>query len=136
VDSVSLKTQQSNNGRRSQRVMLSMAIVVNGNRSDGKPFTEETVTSIVNVHGALILLGESVDVGTILKIRNVKSDEERSCRVADIGGLLDGKTRVGIKFVEPCPRLWRIAFPPENWSPRGPESKQMSSPKLNPSRKS
>jgi hypothetical protein len=31
---------------------------------------------------------------------------------------------VGIEFLGPAPRLWRVAFPPEDWSPRSPEAKR------------
>jgi hypothetical protein len=31
---------------------------------------------------------------------------------------------VGIEFDEPAPRFWRVAFPPEDWSPHSPEAKR------------
>jgi len=34
-----------------------------------------------------------------------------------------GKSEVAVEFLEPSPRFWRIAFPPEDWSARSPEAK-------------
>ncbi|HET9993940.1 MAG TPA: hypothetical protein VFQ18_00915 [Candidatus Acidoferrum sp.] len=108
--------------------MLSISIVVSGKRHDSHRFAEETVTSVVNAHGALILLAERVDAGQSLTIRNVKSGEEHPCTVIEIGAEDEGKTEVGIEFSEPSPRFWRVAFPPDDWSPRSPEAKQYSGP--------
>ena len=112
------------NQRRSQRVMLSMRIIVGGGRLDGKRFTEETVTSVVNAHGALIFLAEKVAIGQTINVRNIKSNEELQAEVVDVGAAYEGKTEVGIEFIEAAPRFWRVAFPPEDWSPRSPEAKR------------
>jgi hypothetical protein len=116
------------NQRRSQRVMLAVKILVGGDRLNGKKFSEETQTSVVNAHGALILLGEKVTLGQSLTIRNVKSNEELLAEVVDVGAVPDEKSEVGIEFLEPSPRFWRIAFPPGDWSPRNPEAKSTTSP--------
>ncbi|HKV63670.1 MAG TPA: hypothetical protein VJO16_17315 [Candidatus Acidoferrum sp.] len=41
-----------------------------------------------------------------------------------MGAVHDGKFEVGIEFVELAPRFWRVAFSPEDWSPRSPEAKR------------
>lgn len=121
------------NQRRSQRVMLSLKILVGGGRLDGKRFSEETVTSIVNAHGALIFLAENVALGQTLIVRNIKSNEQLQAEVVDIGAAYEGKTEIGIEFIEAAPRFWRVAFPPEDWSPRSPEAKRRSvSPPVSP----
>ena len=112
------------NQRRSQRVMLSLRILVGGGRHDGKRFSEETVTSVVNAHGALIFLAEKVALGQTVIVRNIKSNEELQAEVVDVGAVYEGKTEVGIEFIEAAPRFWRVAFPPEDWSPRSPEAKR------------
>jgi hypothetical protein len=104
--------------RRSQRVLLTMPIVVLGSRADGQPFKEETNTCVVNAHGALVLLSESIGCGGLVIIRNVHSGEERPCAITDVGAKEKGEIKVGIKFLEPSPRFWGVAFPPEDWSPR------------------
>jgi hypothetical protein len=110
--------------RRSQRVMLAVKILVGGDRLDGKRFSEEAITSVVNVDGALIFLVEKVKLGQVLIVRNVKSNQELQAEVVDIGPENEGKSEVGIEFLEAAPRFWRVAFPPEDWSPRSPEAKR------------
>jgi len=34
-----------------------------------------------------------------------------------------GVPEVGVEIVKPARNFWHIAFPPADWSPRGPESK-------------
>jgi len=110
--------------RRSQRVMLSIKILVSGNRLDRQRFSEEARTSVVNAHGALILLVERVTLGQMLNIRNAKSGEEIRGKVVDVGPEHADKFEVGIEFLEPSPRFWRVAFPPEDWTTHSPEAKR------------
>ena len=118
------------NQRRSQRVMLAVKILVGGDRVDGKKFSEEAETSVVNAHGALIFLGETVKLGQTVSVRNIKSHQELLAEVVDVGAVHEGKFEVGIEFLEPAPRFWRVAFPPEDWSPRSPEAKRRSATPL------
>jgi len=106
--------------------MLSVKILVGGNRLDRQRFSEEALTSVVSAHGALIFLVEKVTLGQLLTIRNVKSGEETRGEVVDVGLESAGKFEVGVEFLERCPRFWRITFPPEDWSPRSPEAKRLT----------
>jgi hypothetical protein len=112
--------------RRTQRVMLAVKILVGGDRLDGKRFSEEAITSVVNVDGALIFLVQKVKLGQLLTVRNVKSNQELQAEVVDIGPEYEGKTEVGIEFLEAAPRFWRVAFPPEDWTPRSPEARTVA----------
>ena len=125
MSSVPARTTRHINLRRSHRVMLSIGIVITGDRLNGRRFSEETFTSVVNAHGALILLAEDVMRGQLIFIRNVKSGEEIQAEVVDMGESVaaTGRSEVAIEFIEPSPRFWRIAFPPEDWSIRSPEAK-------------
>lgn len=124
MSTIPTRLNKYTNQRRSQRVMLAVKILVGGNRLNGARFSEETETSVVNTHGALISLGEEVIVGQSLSIRNIKSQEELQAQVVDVGAEQKGICEVGIEFQEPAPRFWRVAFPPEDWSPRSPEAKR------------
>jgi len=113
--------------------MLSVRILISGDRHDGKRFSEEAITSVVNAHGALIYLGEQVKLGQSVTVRNIKSNEELQAEVVDIGADHEGKVEVGIEFLKPAPRFWRVAFPPEDCSPRSPEAKRRTvSPPVTP----
>jgi hypothetical protein len=84
---------------------------------------EETNTLIVSAHGALIQLALAVEVGQRLIIKNKKTLEELVCRAVTLGSDELGKRQVGVEFEVPNPRFWQIAFPPSDWSPRGPDAK-------------
>lgn len=114
------------NTRRSQRLLLKVAVVIAGQRADGKAFVEQTSTEVVNAHGALVLLSEPVANDQLLRMRNIKAGDEEPCKVVGIGQKVGGKTEIGVEFLKPSPRFWRIAFPPEDWTPRSPEAKRHS----------
>ena len=101
--------------RRSYRVMLRVPIVVMGAMPDGTPFSEETITSVVNAHGALITLRTKVLPGQKLSVANLASGDELVCRVVSNGAVNQGKTDVAIEFATPAPFFWKIAFPPADW---------------------
>jgi hypothetical protein len=105
--------------------MLSIEIVIAGDRPNGHQFSEETVPSVVHAHGALILLAEEVTRGQRVSIRNVKSGEELQGEVVENveSEAGDGKSQLGMAFLEPSPRFWPIAFPPEDGSTRSREAK-------------
>jgi hypothetical protein len=109
--------------RRSQRVCVSVDVVITWGGATSQLASEGTKTLIVNTHGALIALRRTVQLDDLLKVRNTKTHEEVSCRVVDLGATEKGVTNVGIEFVEPAPRFWHIAFPPEDWTARSPEAK-------------
>ncbi len=109
--------------RRSQRVMLKVSILVLAQGADKKMISGETRTVTVNVHGAMIVLTAKVSVGQLLTLRNSRSGEEVLCRVAYVNPHLGEKKEVGIDFMKPCPRFWRISFPPADWTNRAPEAK-------------
>jgi len=123
VTTLPTRQRKNTNQRRSHRVMLSIGIVITGDRPNGHRFSEETFTSVVNAHGALILLAEEVTRGQLVTIRNVKSGEELQGEVVEIGEPHAGRSEAAVEFLEPSPRFWRIAFPPEDWSARSPEAK-------------
>jgi hypothetical protein len=109
--------------RRSQRVMLKVPVVVLARGADNKPVSEETRTVTVNAHGAMILLGLKVSIGQSLMLRNLRTGEEVSCRVVYLSPYQSETREVGVEFIKPFPRFWRISFPPADWTTRSPEAK-------------
>jgi hypothetical protein len=130
MDSTEAPPKKITPRRRSQRIMLSIHILVSGNRSSGHQFSEEVYTVVVGAHGALILAAEPLHVGQLLTVRHLKSKEEQMCRVVQIGTAEAGKSEVAIEFLEPAPRFWRVAFPPDDWSIHSPEAKPITAPPL------
>jgi hypothetical protein len=109
--------------RRSQRVLMQVGIRVRGKDAQGKDFEEMTETLAINAHGALILLSARVISGAVIQMRHNKTEEEQECHVAFLGPVRSGRAEVGVEFTSPRPTFWRVAFPPEDWSPKNPEAR-------------
>jgi len=113
----------NNAQRRSQRVMVRVSVIVLAEGADKKSISEETRTVTVNAHGAMILLGLKVSIGQLLTLRNSRTGEEVVCRVVYVSPHESEKRQVGVDFMNPCPRFWRISFPPPDWTTQSPEAK-------------
>jgi hypothetical protein len=120
-----LPSNPSNAGarRRSQRVLMQVAVRIRGVDAQGKSFDEEADTLAINAHGALVLLQARVTSGSLLTLRNNTTKEEQECSVAFLGPVRGNKAEIGLEFSARRPQFWRVAFPPEDWSPRNPEAR-------------
>jgi hypothetical protein len=107
---------QPSPGRRSSRVKIDMPVEVIGQTTAGNDFREETRTTAVNAHGALILLTAPNEIKPSVALVNKKTNAKAQCRVVYRKKLDSGKTELGVEFVDPQPRFWGIAFPPEDWN--------------------
>lgn len=113
--------------RRSQRVLMQVAVCIRGKDAQNKDFEEFTETLAINAHGALVLLSARVTSGGKVQMRHSKTEEEQECHVAFLGPVRSGKAEVGLEFSEPRPTFWRVAFPPEDWTSKSPEARTVSS---------
>jgi len=109
--------------RRSQRVLMQVGVRIRGKDAQGKEFEEYTETLAINAHGALVLLSARVISGTAIQMRHNKTEEEQECHVAFLGPVRSGRAEIGLEFSTPRPTFWRVAFPPEDWSPKNPEAR-------------
>ncbi len=109
--------------RRSQRVLMQVRVLIRGADAQGLTFEEETDTLAISADGGLILLDTKVQSGSIVLLKNLTTQEEQECHVAFLGPVRAGKAEIGLEFSAPRPTFWRIAFPPENWSPKHPEAR-------------
>jgi hypothetical protein len=113
--------------RRSQRVLMQVAIRIRGTDSQGRPLNEETETLAINAHGALVLMQARVTSGSKVLLQHKKTREEQECNVVFLGPVRSGKAEIGLEFSSPHPTFWRVAFPPEDWTPKHPEARTVSS---------
>ena len=97
-------------------MLLRVRVVVQGQDAKGNPIHEETLTSVVNAHGALIDLSARVEVGQVIELEHRETREKQQCKVIHVGPKQGEKAPVGIEFNMPAPRFWQIDFPPESWS--------------------
>ncbi len=112
--------------RRSQRVLMQVAVRISGKDSTGNPFEEDSNTLAISAHGALVMLKTRITSGSTVALRNMRTEEQQETRVAYLGPVRDGKAEIGLEFTSPRPAFWRIAFPPEDWTPRSPEARSYS----------
>ena len=112
--------------RRSQRVLMQVAIRIRGVGAQGQNFEEFTETLAINAHGALVLLSARITSGSVVQMRHNKTEEEQECHVVFLGPVRSGKAEVGLEFSVPRPAFWRVAFPPEDWSSKHPEARTVS----------
>jgi hypothetical protein len=117
--------------RRSQRVLMQVAIRIRGNNAQGASFEEEAHTLAINAHGALILMEARVISGNKVLMQHKRTQEEQECKVVFLGPVRSGKSEVGLEFCQPRPSFWRVAFPPEDWTPRNPEARTISTTRSN-----
>lgn len=89
-------------------------------------FERRTSTPIVDAHGALIQLRGVVSQGERLTLKHLKTEESTVCKVVDSNPGVDGVQEIGVEFLQPNPKFWRVSFPPADWSPRSLEAKSVT----------
>jgi len=77
-------TKQWLRKRRSQRIELTVPVVVHRPPKEGPQFSERAQTLVVNAHGALMALAEKVTPKQKLFMQNIDSGEQKECRVVYI----------------------------------------------------
>ena len=111
--------------RRSQRVLMQVPVRIRGKNAQGAEFEEFTETLAINAHGALILLNARLTSGAVVHMKHSRTEEEQECHVAFLGPVRGGKAEIGLEFTAPRPTFWRVAFPPEDWTPKSPEARNV-----------
>jgi hypothetical protein len=110
------KTTLRLKGRRSQRIDLSVSVVVHRPKGEGPQFSENTKTLVVSAHGALVALKGMVAPRQRLLLQNTTSGQQEECRVVSVNKDLTGPPTVAVEFARPSPGFWRVAFPPSDWN--------------------
>ncbi len=112
--------------RRSQRVLMQVPVKLTGTDAQGAKFEEETETLAINAHGALVLIQARLTSGSKVQLQHKRTTEEQECHVVFLGPVRGNKAEIGLEFSAPRPQFWRVAFPPEDWSPKSPEYRTVS----------
>lgn len=97
--------------RRTVRVMLNVPLKVQGQTVDGARFSVETRSHTVSLHGASIELVPEVVLGDLLQLENERTREKVEGKVVTIRHSRDGKTYVGVEFVDQDVNFWHMSFP-------------------------
>jgi hypothetical protein len=101
--------------RRSTRVFLRVRVVVAGKNSDNRRFREASETIVINAHGGLMYLNQTLDMDAMIVVTNPFTQEEQESRVVFLGEATDKGQRVGIEFLTPAPHFWGVDFVPNDW---------------------
>jgi hypothetical protein len=97
--------------RRTVRVMLTVPLTVHGRSVNGERFTVETRSHTVSLHGGSIELDLGVELGEILELENGRTQEKVAGKIVTIRRSRDGKTYVGLEFVNQEINFWHMSFP-------------------------
>jgi hypothetical protein len=104
--------------RRSSRVFTRIPVRATGKNTDGRKFRENSQTIVINAHGGLLYLHESLELGAQVVLINPVTEEEQECRVVYLGDMSDKGTRIGVEFLSPSPHFWGVEFAPQDWPAR------------------
>ena len=104
---------------------MQVPVRVRGSDTQGRSFEEEAVTLAINAHGALVQLQARLTSGGKVLLQHNQTQEEQECQVVFLGPVRSGKAEIGLEFSSPRPTFWRVAFPPEDWSPKHPEARNV-----------
>lgn len=99
--------------RRSNRLMLTVPLRVQGTEANGAPFKEEARSLTLNRHGARIQIARPLRTGQILRLVNLVARHEADFRVV---GPVAPPTEKGGEWAVECLKskdnIWGIQFPP------------------------
>jgi hypothetical protein len=97
--------------RRTQRVSLSVPLVIHGQNETGEKFSIRVKSNAVSQHGAQLEMEYPAVVGQVLVLLNENNARKVEGRVASIQRKRDGKTHVGVEFLSPEINFWNMTFP-------------------------
>jgi hypothetical protein len=103
------------NRRRSERVMIQLAVTVLAETPERVKVKEDARTLVVNAHGGLLKLKMELLAGQPLTLINPQNGIEQSCRVVRIEQPSPDYFAVAFEFDHPSPKFWPIVFPPKDW---------------------
>lgn len=104
------------NKRRSERVVLTVPIVVSVRTMDGRIRSEKAKTQVVNAHGGLLISELHVVTGQEFDLTNPKTGVTKRCRVVRAEESDDQGFSVAFQFDEPAANFWPVSFPPSDWA--------------------
>ena len=122
-----MQNQWNTDPRRSERVNLTVPVMVKASGVDGREFQELTQTAIVNAHGGLFRSTVEFLVAQPLVLTNLNTNLKESARVVHAEHLANGEFGVAFEFDNPAPEFWQVEDAPDDWavlglSPHGEEA--------------
>jgi hypothetical protein len=103
------------NRRRSQRVLLQVAVFITAEMPGGNRVRAQAFTQVVNAHGGFLDASFRMTVGQRITLINPQSGKQVGCRVVRVDKPSDGNFPTAFEFDERNPHFWPISFPPVDW---------------------
>jgi len=111
--------------RRSDRVMLTIPLVVQATDVKGHLFKDDARTITLNRHGARIQTSRPLRVGQTIRLVNLVGHREAEFRVVGpISPLTEKGGEWGVEYLDPRENIWGIQFPPRG-DAEGTDSKAL-----------
>ena len=110
----------ANTQRRSSRLITSLLVRAQGTNLEGRKFRETSHTVVINVHGGLLYIRQTLALGAEIVLVNPATEEEQECRVVYVGDSSDKGTRIGIEFLSPSPHFWGVEFTQQDGTASAP----------------
>lgn len=99
--------------RRSDRLMITLPLVVEGKDTKGQPFDNSARTITINRHGARIVSPRPLRAGQTITVTNLASRKKGPFRVVGpVSPATDRGGEWGIECLNPNEDIWGIQFPP------------------------
>jgi len=99
--------------RRSDRLMITLPLVVEGKDTKGQPFDNTGRTITINRHGARIVTPRPLRAGQTITVTNLASHKKCQFRVVGpVSPATDRGGEWGIECLDPNENIWGIQFPP------------------------
>jgi hypothetical protein len=105
------------NRRRSSRIDYETPVILSGRDATGQAFREESVTSIVNLHGAKVRTRHQVLVGMLVTVESVKTGKVGKAVCVNTYPAEAGEDfhSIAVQVVQPG-NLWGVENPPADWA--------------------
>ena len=103
------------NRRRSQRVMLQVAVLVRVDMTGGRCVQAQAFTLVVNAHGGLLESSLKLACNQKITLINPQSGKMVGSTVVRAERPSEGNYTIAFEFDQRNPQFWPITFPPEDW---------------------
>lgn len=113
-------TLSSAANRRSTRIERVCPVVISGRDASGNAYSQETETSIVNLHGCRVSTTHDVLVGMLVTIESLQTRLSAKAVCVHVWEPEPGETAhdVAVQFLKPQD-LWKLEDTPEDWKATG-----------------
>ena len=102
--------------RRSQRILVQVAVLLRPETPDGEYTPVLAFTSWVNAHGGLLESPVRISPGQKITLAIPQSSNKVGCRVLQVQKLSEDSFATAFEFDRQSPQFWPIASPPLDWS--------------------